>query len=1168
MAIATASLNLLAFPQHWDGAGLTVRFLCLPQGNPREPLQPGLISFADANLQFEARLIGSLDHLPRAADALPVGPLPLDEPPEQKAALFAELEENQFKIKPEEPPPPVAPPTPSFRKAVTASYRELVGNRQLSRWLTEEKDYECALHAARDAQPLEPEVLSDELAWGELLAFALRQPKLATALGLIGQTRVVPADADFYARGGWLHIGLHASGDLADDPALVSSFAARIPPLAANAERYVYAALLFPVDDAGVADEAFHDAERYDRGFARLVHAAQGDEDGDGIRLAWDDEQIAEAFARQVAATSSRPMGTAGFRVDVQDAEGDGTWHSLERVTSLDDLKLGELVIGRYEGEAVVEVVPVQPSPALPTDFWMPPYFCTWRGSSLVLTDPDLTRLHQRPDFDPAFDSMRLGREKTFAPVGDKDVPLLYGHSYRFRVRLADLSYGGPDFGVETPDEPDADAHHTVEVAFQRHRPPGAIQVMERPTRENPRVLIAKPQLRHPELLYTGAHTFADLEAALDEDVAAYREREPSLPDPDVLEVAIRLEVRALKGDRAPWLLLYETTREFDAAELTLELETQDVATLARFAKRPPHVGPLLVPTARDLRLVLVALGRNDPGYFASDDARYGAPVSVEIRAATRHRRRVLRRRATQLTSFFFRQVGSDEAVQRPLARLAQELDFGGSELTLTGPSGHRTIFGCANALRHILSPERSSLTLASDADLSQRWINVLQFELGRDWTWDDLAEEGLTVQRRLSRPGLYDEVEIAGTVSVPRTLTPAMLIGVGDSARAPERSFSRVVFVDAVDPKPKPCEFPSELTVSYEIAATLRGDLPPPDIVRTAVLLPITTPPVQVPHLVSAGIALSPHEPADDYSATNQRERMLWLEFDALPADPKDTYFVRVLASAADPLLLTDEADEAIAELVPEPALPLDDERMRVITPKQPRDDNGLRAMQPLLRRSDDGAHFLIPLPDGLEASSPELFNMFTYEVRLGHTDERWSTAHGRFGPPLRVAGVQHPPPPLVCQAARGGDVSIPPGETILVRAAFATPVQGGRHVRPPKPLTRLWALLYARVEQADAVAWRNLLLLRTPLLPPFFDPHLPPPGETQPPLLYGEGEFSLGEVRRILQRRGLADAAPLTALVAEFHTQPEIEDPLGTHLGHARMLRVSPLVSIPDAC
>src|SRR4030095_2785318 len=131
------------------------------------------------------------------------------------------------------------------------------------------------------------------------------------------------------------------------------------------------------------------------------------------------------------------------------------------------------------------------------------------------------------------------------------DLPLLYGHSYRFRVRLADLSYGGPDFGAETPDEPDADAHYSVEVAFQRHRRPGAIQVVERPSRESLRVLIAKPQLRHPELLFTGAHNFADLETALDADVAAERQREPGLPDPDVLQVAIRLEVRTLKGDRA-----------------------------------------------------------------------------------------------------------------------------------------------------------------------------------------------------------------------------------------------------------------------------------------------------------------------------------------------------------------------------------------------------------------------------------------------------------------------------------------------------------------------------------------------------------------------------------------------------------------------------------------
>ena len=54
------------------------------------------------------------------------------------------------------------------------------------------------------------------------------------------------------------------------------------------------------------------------------------------------------------------------------------------------------------------------------------------------------------------------------------------------------------------------------------------------------------------------------------------------------------------------------------------------------------------------------------------------------------------------------------------------------------------------------------------------------------------------------------------------------------------------------------------------------------------------------------------------------------------------------------------------------------------------------------------------------MNETSPELFGFFVYEVRLGHKAGRWCTAQGRFGPPLRVAGVQHPAPPLTCQAAR----------------------------------------------------------------------------------------------------------------------------------------------------
>ena len=185
----------------------------------------------------------------------------------------------------------------------------------------------------------------------------------------------------------------------------------------------------------------------------------------------------------------------------------------------------------------------------------------------------------------------------------------------------------------------------------------------------------------------------------------------------------------------------------------------------------------------------------------------------------------------------------------------------------------------------------------------------------------------------------------------------------------------------------------------------------------------------------------------------------------------------------------------------------------------------------------------------------------MFTYEVRLGHAGERWSTAQGRFGPPLRVAGVQHPPPPLACQAARVK-------AQIRVRAPFATAVLNGRHVRPPFPKTRLWALLYARVRQADADAWRNLLLLKRPLAHRIDHPELAPILAASPPQLYGDTAFAEADVEQELRARGLPADAPLTVLVAEFLTEPDIPDPVGVNLGHARLLRVSPLAPVPEAC
>src|SRR5262249_42271213 len=153
---------------------------------------------------------------------------------------------------------------------------------------------------------------------------------------------------------------------------------------------------------------------------------------------------------------------------------------------------------------------------------------------------------------------------------------------------------------------------------------------------------------------------------------------------------------------------------------------------------------------------------------------------------------------------------------------------------------------------------------------------------------------------------------------------------------------------------------------------------------------LPVTTPPRQTPKLVAAGLALSPYEAAHDYSSTEPRRRMLWLEFETAPDDDADTYFCRVLAYAPDPMLLQEDEQVAIPD---EPPLPTPAEVLRVIVPHQPADRAGLRAMQALRPAAprepgDEVVHYLVPLPPNVDATNPRLFGLFVYELRVGHDE------------------------------------------------------------------------------------------------------------------------------------------------------------------------------------
>jgi hypothetical protein len=313
-------------------------------------------------------------------------------------------------------------------------------------------------------------------------------------------------------------------------------------------------------------------------------------------------------------------------------------------------------------------------------------------------------------------------------------------------------------------------------------------------------------------------------------------------------------------------------------------------------------------------------------------------------------------------------------------------------------------------------------------------------------------------------------DIELVGTASF-------------EALHDPQRHSTRIVFVDVVEPKkpapenaPEP-DFPDTIEVSYAIEPMFKDahaeDRDDPETL--GLRLPITTPPTQVPRIVSAGIALSPYVRNDTYSATEPRQRQLWIEFAEPVKDPQDAFFARVLAIAPDQLLSRNHPDLLAAP--EESVLPIDPEHIRFVTAGSTNDLAGLQAMQVMEKSTSSDRHYLLPLPPGLHAEADEMFGFFTYEFRLGHLRDAdtgemvWTTAQGRFGRRLRAMGIQHPAPTLTCMANRDEN-------KLWVTAPYAVAVHAGRNVTANPPRTELWALLYAQVKQADNKDFRNILL------------------------------------------------------------------------------------------
>ena len=1162
------SLVLLPYLQRWDGASLEVNLLLIPRGNPLDPLIAGAPNFPSAHFVFDIHLLEGVGTLPTPGGS----PFTTIASPVVATALPSfNAMASLYQIDPS-PPVAIRPPGTQVQKHLPLSYQAAANYAPGRTSLVFTNDtYSCAMQAP-PATPFKRLPTPNPLVpWGKVIAALLRNPVLATAAGLIRTLTIAIRPANLLNAGGFLHVTLAATSEAAGllaTPDGLKIYATRIPALGAAQD--LFTPVLFPVTSPPPAldyDDIFAEVDDYDDGWAKIVHGVQPQQldplnetpDGTrpskelGIRLGWDDEQVTIWMNRQIDATQAgldSPIGVQGYRVDAR-LTGTTPWNSLVRAAG--PLSIGSLALGNFDGELSVETHPVQLAAQKQGTLWLPTYFANWIGPPLVTLDNDLTRLSGGPD------NSGVARVKGVPPT----VALTYGNNYDFRVRLVDHTGGGPVLGG-APVIPGPAPVATI--PFRRWiRPLGPVATNRPPPVPNPAnppasLTINRPLLHYPAVACTGFYPNAVGLLLADLPLAKTQSREPGLPDPDIDRVQITVEVETAPQDPAAtdgdYMPIFQTTRPFPAdpfQPLTLTFgwtDVHDATTLAATA-----TGPLVLPTARNIRMRIATLCRDDPTltYFGAQDVRTGPSIQVALRNNSSDETTLF---ASDLPSHrfsalflqpdppidpvvLFAQQAAGAQNQRPSdigTRLASTLGLRNDGLALRAQPGRRVVFGCAAAMRHVIGPDGASLTFASQTELAQHWLVVLRLSLDRDWSWDGLAPNGLIVQR--------DGTEV-GRFAPPRNVN-------SDALTQPQRSQTDLIFIDAIEPKPRTGSFPQILTPTYTVTAQFNGHPTADPPLGLTITLPVTTPPSQVPNIVSAGIALSPYQRSADYSATQPRQRALWIELDSPVAHSRDQYFARVLRNVPDPLLST-EGDK-VAETA-EPPLPVDPEWVRVIVQGAADDRAGIDAMQPMIA-SDSPLHWSLPLPPGLEADLPELFGFFTYELRVGHFSV-WSTAQGRFGPPLRVAGVQHPAPTLSCTVLRNT-------VGIFVSAPFALPVLNGQPLQPTPPHSQIVVQLYAQAEQIDAADRRNVLLGRKP------GAWSRDTAETaRASNAYGETSFATAEIEQVLAALGFARTAPLSVLAVELLPQDQpLTDPLGADLGGQRILRTSALIPVPVIC
>ncbi len=1264
----------MAFPQKQVGNSLFLNVLAVVRNY--NPLTTDDLSTAwvDSKLRLQAMVINSPDEYPRLNLAAISYDLPGVQMSAQAKNIFTSLK-SRFKItKTANDASGRADKSKvnTVKKYLPLTYREsfnFTAVRDKSSSVIND-EYHCAIKGQKDPDPNFAAAITDETSWGKVFAFVLRHKELAKKCGFIHENLEIKLPDNTFKNGGWIYIDVHPDcsyyTDVQSDKNYIKRYAARIPKLDFAKNRSLFAAVEFPVlltENAPAADEPLQPSEaildqmfievaEYSDGFCKIVHNYQPlsnslireeqDEESPvtsdiGIRLGWDDEQLAIWHSRQMGvdpATGNRPdapLGVFQFRIDTRktsdDPENPNPWISLCKAKYDKDVFLDAEKIGNIneELEMGVEVYPSKPHPD--THFWLPSYFSQWIGNSLALQDENAIAIFHKDQIDknhlssannydpPGEQPFKAVKNDYYKPVGLENISLLYGHQYDFRVRMSDITGGGPS----ELDQPQFDAPSPVTTClFKRNVIPQTLNFVtplpqsDTAFFEEKILSIKRPLLGYPSVLFTGAYADGVKKLIADADavIAGNLKRDVGLPDPDVNRVEIIVEVKCLALDatirkmheKDNFALLYSTHRNFAAtfdSQMDLSLNFIDAPNLNFFAGQElPDMGlhlggdtnidkrtDIVLPTARDIRITIRPITVSKPDYYGgTTTSDKNGPNRTELKGMSSS---FMTRSTAQSEKNLIKPTGENMMIrgvylqpEDPITitasfkkllvenlpeanqvtslmdRLAAAVGTDAKGMSLTGRPGQRWQFGVSRFIRHTSSPDNTSVTFATKNDLLNHWIVPVTLLIDRDWSWDGLEPVSFNIYRR--KIFVRDAMEILGSVNKEdflndndaetvfsnasvKAAAKEELVGDIEFKQAinitalagADRSQTYLAFIDAVEPKPNDEEkFPDELMLAYRISVNFNlnkkdNSLPAKDGDLNLFLhLPITTPPSQMPKIVSAGMAFSKYVRDENYANTENRKKYLWVEFAEPIKNPDDAYYARMLAYAPDVLLARWEPELLLAKK--DPPLPLDPELIRIISPASSDDKTGYYAMQEMIPASDSDVHFLLPLPPGIHAEALEMFGFFTYEFRIGHKLP-WTTAHGRFGRALRHTGIQFPPPQLFCVPNRNE-------KYITVTAPYAQTVFDGRNITASPSRTELWALLYAQVRMADDSDTRNVLISdrKLRLMPQKLSGGENPINSDATP--QGITGWQNKEVEQILSVYGLPLDSPLSVLCVEM--------------------------------